>query len=105
MAREHWPAWLQDFAMGKVDAGFAERIAVNLRKNEVDAVVVPYFDMLWAAHHWPCGEQHLAKCPPEIAADLAPVVRQLEARTDVRVERHPLYAVVRDALRPSPSSH
>ncbi len=105
MAREHWPAWLQEFAMGKVDAGFAERIAVNLRKNEVDAVVVPYFDMLWAAHHWPCGEQHLAKCPPEIAADLAPVVRQLEARTDVRVERHPLYAVVRDALRPSPSSH
>lgn len=106
-ARMQWPAVLQQFPMGQIDGGFAPRVRLLLQAD-ADAVVLPYFDMLWAAHHWPCGEQHLAKCPQEIAADSASAVRALQAMGDLRVELRPLYAVVRktpERLAPNPSSH
>ena len=94
-ARLAWPPTLLEFPMLQVDPGFVPRVQALLARD-ADAVVVPYFDMLWAAHHWPCGEQHLAKCPPEIAADRAPTVRALQALPGLKVTLRPLYAVVRN---------
>ncbi len=93
-ARLAWPATLQAFPMLQVDADFVPRVHALLQ-HDADAVVLPYFDLLWAAHHWPCGEQHLAKCPPQIAADLAPTVRALAALPDLKVTLRPRYALVR----------
>ena len=93
-ARLAWPPTLLEFPMLQVDSGFVPRVHALLQRD-ADAVVLPYFDMLWAAHHWPCGEQHLAKCPPEIAADLAPTVRALQVLPGLSVTLRPLYAVVR----------
>ncbi len=94
MARAHWPETMQPFQFGQIDRDFAAQVRALLARD-ADVVVLPYFDMLWAAHHWPCGEQHLAKCPDEIAADLAPTVRALQAMADLRVTERPRYVVVR----------
>ena len=83
--------------MNRVDPEFSSRVARLLADRTVDAVVLPHFDMLWAAHHWPCGERGLAKCPPQIAADLAPMEAQLQQNPSLAVVQRPLYVVVRRA--------
>jgi hypothetical protein len=96
MARAHWPAPLPQFEMGKVDAAFGDRIAAVLHSPAVaDVVIIPHFDMLWAAHHWPCGEQHLAKCPEVIARDLADTEHALQQRSDLTTVVAPLFTTVR----------
>ena len=97
MARAHWPPVLQGLEMNRVDPEFSSRVARLLADRTVDAVVLPHFDMLWAAHHWPCGERGLAKCPPQIAADLAPMEAQLQQNPSLAVVQRPLYVVVRRA--------
>ncbi len=96
MARAQWPTTLQQFEMGRIDPGFVPRIQKVLeQERDVDVVILPYFDMLWAAHHWPCGEQHLAKCPDEIAADLAPTLRALQATPGLQILPRERYILVR----------
>lgn len=53
MARENWPITMREFPMAAVDARFSERILRLFAEEDVDAVVLPYIDMLWAAHQWP----------------------------------------------------
>ncbi|MEX0450040.1 hypothetical protein V6X63_09810 [Spiribacter sp. 221] len=52
-ARSSWPETLQAFPQGKIDEGFAERAVLALARDEVDVLVLPFVDMLWAAHAWP----------------------------------------------------
>ncbi|MCB4366222.1 hypothetical protein KIH07_21005 [Hydrogenophaga taeniospiralis] len=52
-ARVRWPTWMRGFQYGQIDAQFANRIVMLLTSKQADAVVLPYSDMLWAAHRWP----------------------------------------------------
>lgn len=56
LAREHWPSIMREFPMGQVDSGFADRILRLLAERDADVVILPYIDMLWAAHRWPHPE-------------------------------------------------
>ena len=57
-ARSHWPYWMGQFPKGVVDAHFADRIQMLLASREADVVVLPYIDMLGAAHFWPYPHKH-----------------------------------------------
>ena len=94
-AMPHWPRSLLQFKINAIDPGFGERVALLLARGKADAVVLPYFDLLWAPHCWPCDPSH--RCPKEIAAELAPIVKTLETDTFLQVERRPFFAVVRVA--------
>lgn len=88
-AREHWPTVLRGFIMGQVDNGFADRVLLLLARQEADAVVLPYIDMLWSAHFWPPQV--------EFREELAPVIIELKDSGFVTIEERDYYAVVRVA--------
>lgn len=97
MARAAWPTDLQSAEMNRIDADFVPRVHRLLESGVVHAIVLPHFDMLWAAHHWPCGEQGLAKCPDAIAQDLAPVERQLREEAHVQLKMRKFFTVLYNA--------
>lgn len=86
-ARRHWPGLLQQFQMAKIDQDFAERVALVLARKEADAVILPYIDMLWAAHAWP------AKL--EYKKELESVERKLQTYDWLDVESSTYYSVIR----------
>ena len=86
-ARRHWPETMRGFPMGAIDASFAERVVLLLARNEVDAVVLPYIDMLWAAHRWPY--------PPQYKELLRPLLSELNRSGFVEIVERDYYAVAR----------
>lgn len=89
IAREHWPDILRQFQKETVDNKFSDRVLLLLARNEADAVILPYIDMLWAAHFWPT--------PTKFKEEMAPVVAELLATGFVTVQERDYYAVVRIA--------
>jgi len=109
-AQTHWPFRMKQFQQGAVDDLFAGRVVAMLASGEVQAVVVPYVDMLWAAHFWPCpaalamrgssylkvhAEEAPGDCPDQIRKAMAPTMEQLQRDETVSVRGTPFYAVVR----------
>ncbi|MBA4741435.1 MAG: hypothetical protein H2060_01845 [Azoarcus sp.] len=88
MAREHWPSPVRSFPMATVDNVFFDRLLLLLYSNEVNVVVLPFFDTLWAAHSWP---------HPNVALheQLRPVIERLKLVDFVRVTERENYATVR----------
>lgn len=86
-ARQHWPKTMKMFQMGKVDPYFAERVLLLLARGEADVVVLPYIDMLWAAHVWPV--------PLIFADEMKPVLAALDRTGYVVLEKRKHYALVR----------
>lgn len=66
-AQKHWPARMRQFKMGQVDAGFSKRIVELLANKDATVVLLPYFDMLWAAHRWPRKKQFKTEMEKVIA--------------------------------------
>lgn len=53
IAKVHWPTWMRGFQHGEMDAQFSNRIVMLLISRQADSVVLPFNDMLLAAHTWP----------------------------------------------------
>lgn len=90
-ARKSWPPTMRQFLLGQVDPGFVDRVLLLLARGEADVVVLPFIDMLWAAHAWPA--------PTKFKQDLLPVIEELIASGFVEVDERGYYAVVRLAPR------
>lgn len=88
MARQHWPQTMRDFPMARPDGEFADRILKLLAERSADAVILPYIDMLWAAHYWPYEAGELRK-------QLEVLVAQLVATDFLSVTENQYYAMVR----------
>jgi hypothetical protein len=86
-ARGGWPPVMRQFQMGTYDPSFADRVLLLLTSQEADTVVLPYIDMLWAAHRWPA--------PPEFQQDAEQTLREIASLSPMRVERRKYYAIVR----------
>ena len=86
-ARSHWPKTMSQFPMGKVNSRFANRTLLLLARNEADVVILPYIDMLWAAHRWPY--------PVEFRDQLAPALAGLQRSGFVNLDDREFYASVR----------
>src|SRR5262249_10976634 len=110
MAMASWPAPMQSSAMGTIDAPFTQRVVRLLAGGDADAIVLPYFDALWAAHLWPCPAEAArffspgvraafqnvgAKCPSELKSELDPVVSALSKIPYFTVEVQSLHTLVR----------
>ncbi|MET3075720.1 hypothetical protein ABXV16_08175 [Pantoea leporis] len=52
-AKKHWPMEIRNFN-SLDDENKAFYIENMLLKGEVNTVVIPFLDMLWSAHVWPC---------------------------------------------------
>ena len=84
-ARRHWPETLRQ--ANKVDDRFLERVLLLLALNESDVVVLPYIDMLWAAHSWPY--------PIQFREELKPIVSELKDFRFVEVVERKYYAIAK----------
>jgi hypothetical protein len=86
-ARLHWPETMRQFPMAALDDGFVDRTLLLLARNEAEVVILPYIDMLWAAHQWPY--------PVQFKEQLMPVVAQLSSSGFVEIENRDFYSAVR----------
>lgn len=86
-AQLNWPPVMGQFPSGVVDELFVNRVVLLLARGEADAVVLPYLDLLVAAHDWPS--------PPQFQDDIAPVLDQLRSTGFVTIEQRENYAVAR----------
>lgn len=87
--RKHWPPTMRQFKMGQVDSGFADRILLLLARQEADAVVLPYIDMLWAPNAWPA--------PTKFKKEMAPIISALHASGFIVLDERAYHAVARVA--------
>lgn len=109
-AQRAWPAAL--LAAGPDLSVAALESAVSLlTEGQADTLLIPYINMLWSAHYWPCVEQtsmHLTPlqmesvrlipnfvCPARRRQDLADLVASLTARPYLQVRDTELFAIVR----------
>ncbi len=103
-AKEYWPAEM--VASGDTGEPLdAEKISAGVKMltdGTADVLVLPYFDMLWAAHAWPCGsrERNLLAEDPYVCLlpykeTLRPLIETLETAPNLAVTDSPLFATVR----------
>lgn len=93
-----WPSPMRRLgsAININNVGAVSQLLVN---GNADAVVLPYVDMLWAPHHWPCGQlAEKASCIQKQKDAIAPVVEWLDEQPYLVVVHSKLFSVVR--LRP-----
>jgi hypothetical protein len=110
IARDAWPANLQSFAMNRFVIGDVPAIRSALLNHDADAVIIPYFDSLWAAHLWPCPAEargYSARtlalfaanrsflCPAQIRAAFKANVEALRQEPLLSVDDQLLFAIVR----------
>ena len=86
-ARRHWPETMREFRKASVDEAFPGHVIVLLARREADSVVLPYVDMLWAAHRWPR--------PAEFKETLQPAISVMKKSNFVAVIERDHYAVVK----------
>jgi hypothetical protein len=93
-ARRHWPELMRQFREGSVDEAFASKVMLLLARREADSVVLPFVDMLSAAHRWPAAA-HLRPA-------LRPAIATMRNSNFVQVTERDHYAVVRLAPATAP---
>ncbi|KJV31635.1 hypothetical protein VI08_13290 [Luteibacter yeojuensis] len=113
IARKGWPGSLTSLAQNRLDIIDAPALVNVLLSGDADAIVIPYVNLLYGAHIWPCpaeaeGYSHSTLalfesrtdflCPGGIRAAYQPVVRRLANEPLLAVVDMPLFAVA--ALRP-----
>ena len=86
-ARRHWPETLRQIPMASMEEGFPAQALLLLARGEADALVLPYIDLLWAAHRWPG--------PAVLKESLRPVVAAMRKTNLVSVTERDHYALIR----------
>ena len=71
----------------------SEGIRTLLYQGNLDVVVIPYFESLWAAHVWPCS--HVNDCPEARRSLFESVIDELRLDPQLLVADDALYATVR----------
>jgi hypothetical protein len=109
IARSQWPVHLRQFEMNRFDETDVSRIRTVLLDGDVDVVVVPYFNSLWAAHLWPCVaeakgySEYLLDifrprgdflCPSQIRTNDVAKIAALSGDEYLHVDNQPLFALV-----------
>lgn len=109
-AQERWPSVMLALG-GNLGVSSIPGIINMLSSNEADTVVLPYFNMLWAPHLWPCMDETSASltpnqvarysnipgftCPSQHRRELADVISALSRNPYLEVNETDLFATVR----------
>lgn len=92
MAQAYWSDQLLRLGPGQLQQpSFQDDLRAVLLTGQADAVVIPYFDMLWAPHRWPPTASSIA----ELRAQRLPVARASASAPCFTLDERPLFAVVK----------
>lgn len=110
LAKQFWP-WEMEQLADPLTANNAMMAAKLLADGEVNAIVVPYVDLLWSAHLWPCHDPALfatrgkrldqtsagsdLTCLQEKKSQLKPFVDAVKSIHAVEFEDGPWFGVFR----------
>ncbi|PBI79466.1 hypothetical protein A9993_06830 [Rahnella victoriana] len=121
-AQKHWPAGLYEFNIQTQDVQ-TDEIKLFLSNGSTDSIVIPYFNMLNAAHLWPCNNTvtldksgnevvkysstNFFLCPADIKRNQSELVKKLISDPSLTVVDTPLFAVIKlnPTLRKKPEDH
>ncbi|MEZ0121969.1 MAG: hypothetical protein AB9Q23_12790 [Candidatus Reddybacter sp.] len=86
-ARKNWPETMAQFKWGNVDEYFSQRALMLLARGEANAIVLPYIDLLWAAHSWPAKLKY--------KDEMKLILTEMRASNYVEIDERRYYAIVR----------
>jgi hypothetical protein len=86
-AWEHWPDTMKRFTQDELDPEFTSNVRAVLENEDADAVILPYIDLLWAAHGGPLKDV--------LKDELSAVAETLDADPRLTVSYIDRFAVVR----------
>jgi len=101
MARKNWPismllfkkerprgnVVMNEFPEEKANPMTLINIVYLLENEEVDVIILPYVDMLWAAHDWPA--------PLKLKDNITPILEALKKYNFVQISDHNYYSTIR----------
>ena len=112
-AKKSWPLEIRNFNASSIE-GRVSSIKSMILKGEVDAVIIPYVDMLWSAHVWPCKALLLddnaskinndlnmndipadSQCPDHYREMYAPLLKLISQRPTLSVSDSSLFSIIR----------
>lgn len=92
-AQKYWPSDL--LALGyNLRANSANAISKLILSNEIDHVIIPYYDMLRAPLFWPCAKSGGVDCPTDRQQWWQPVIDELKAMPYLEVKQYDLFTAV-----------
>lgn len=94
-AQREWPS-----AMIDGNTNLDEKITRLLLDDSANAIIIPYFDTLSAAHFWPCDYMNTNdglnfKCPNEIKSEFVGLIEELKSLSFLSVSDSELFAIIR----------
>lgn len=112
-AKHYWPLEIGNFN-ALSDERRVDAIENMLIKDKVDAIIIPYVDMLWSAHAWPCkamphdneisnssNELNIddypteSQCPDYYRKLYAPLIKLATERKNLSVFNDDLFVIIR----------
>ena len=86
-AQESWPETMRRFTQEEIDQDFVQNVRSVLENGDADAVVLPYIDLLWAAHSLPLVDRY--------KDELESIARKLDADPRLTASYTDHFAVIR----------
>jgi len=86
-AQRHWPASMRQLPMGWAEGDFSLRLIQVLARKDASLVIIPYIDLLWAAHGWPA--------PLKLKDTADRVLEELRKYPVLEIESHDYFASAR----------
>jgi len=91
IAQQHWPDEMLAIKEGVIDQNSILSAVELLKKGRVDVIILPYFDMLWSAHYWPCMDKPLDSCFQQQKEKFRPILEQLYSIQGLNIQVTPLF--------------
>lgn len=90
VARKSWPKSMIDLKYGELKY---PQLLKPLLNGDTDYVLVTYFNSLTSSFNWPCSGAF--KCPDKYRAEYAPILQQVENRTDLETVTTDLFTAIK----------
>lgn len=105
-AYHDWPNDMRATGPGPLDVTKVSAGLSMLRNREADVLIIPYFDLLWGAHKWPCGRAPVLNdanpyaCLLPYKKSLKALLDPIKASSEWQVTDSDLFMTIR--VKPSP---
>lgn len=86
-AMANWPDEMTNVGQGEITPEFSIKVKAFLESGKADAIVLPYIDLLGAAHEWPA--------PNDREKELSPIAKSLDAEDRYDAVFTQNYAIIR----------